>query len=949
MRDWHAFVRERLRLPDLAPGREARIVREVAAQLEDLYRDAIAGGAGEGEADARAAAHIANWPRLAADLRRADRAHVEPRVDRLVAAIEQHPAERRSLLMFAHLLRDSRYAIRQLVKAPAFTMVAVATLALGIGANTAIFSVIDAVLLSNLPVKDPQQLVFLTNPDEQGLEIGFGDGDRDFVTYPEFRQLERNHEVLSGLLAASNFTARLPVQLRTGDAEANGAPARISLISGSYFSVLGVTPILGRAFGPEVDTVRDANPVAVISDAFWRERFGGAGDVIGRSLRILKTSYEVVGVAPPQFHGETVGDNPDVWVPLTMQAEILPGQDYLAQETKPFRKTEWLQVIGRLKPGVTVAEARASVEVEFHQMMQAQAGGMSAREQRQFLNQHLAVTPGSHGASTLRGDFGKPLEILMVVVGLILLIACANIANILLARSAARRKEMSIRVALGAGAPRLFRQVLTESLLLAAIGGAVGLLLAHWADAALLRMVSTTSNRVRLDVHADAGVLAFTCGVSLLTGVLFGLVPALQATRADLIGVLKGTSRGIAGTTVRSGGLPAGKVLVVAQVALSLVLLVVAALFVRSFRNVSSTQLGYDRDHLLEFYLNPVSYGYRPTELAALDQNVLLRIGAIRGVRGATLTDNPLMSGRDSNSPVTVEGEKPLAGDAADARWDLVGPDFFSTTGIPILQGREITGRDSGTRERVGVINETMARKFFPQGSPLGRHVFVHTASGDVPFVVVGVVRDSKQHSAKEKPSPRFYVPYFNPIGSDWTSGAAIVVRTTGDPASLSSVIRSVVKQAAPNLPPVTIETIDQRFADSVVIDRLIANLSGAFGLVAVILVCIGLYGVMAYATSRRTNEIGIRLALGADRGGVLWLILRESLLLVLIGAAIGVPLVFVAGTWISSLLFGLHPADPAALAFAIGLMFVVGVLASYIPARRAARVDPLAALRSET
>ena len=840
-----------------------------------------------------------------------------------------------------HLAQDLRYAARSLRKSPGFAVVAVLTLALGIGANTAIFSVIHSVLLSTLPVRDPQQLVFLTHPDEQGLEIGFGDGDRDFVTYPEFQQLERDNPVFSGLLAASNFASRIPVELQTAG---SAAPARISLVSGSYFSVLGVTPVLGRAFGTEVDKLRDANPVAVISYAFWQERFGGAGDVVGRRIRILNTSYAVVGVAPPQFRGETVGANPDIWVPLTMQSEVFPGQDYLSQETKPFRKTEWLQVIGRLKPGVTLAQAKAAIEVEFHQILEAQTAGMSAPDKLRFLNQHLSVTPGSHGASTLRGDFGKPLLILMAIVGLILLIACANIANILLARSAARRKEISIRVALGAGRLRLFRQVLTESALLAVIGGAVGLLLAQWADAALLRMVSTTSNQVRLDVHLNTAVLAFTLAVSFLTGILFGLTPAFQATRMDL----KGASRGVAGTTARPGRVPTGKILVVAQVSLSLLLLVVAALFVRSFRNLSQTQLGYDRDHLLEFFVNPLSYGYRPAEVAAFEQGVLLAIDAIPGVAGATLIDNPLVSGLDSSSPVTIEGQTPLPGDHADARWSMVGPNFFSTTGIAVLEGREITDADSGNGQRVGVINQTMARKFFPHASPIGQRALVHTTAGDAPFVIVGVVQDAKQHNAREKPLPRFYVPYFNPIGDDWTAGAAIIVRTVGDPSSFSSAIRRVVKQAAPVLPAVSIETIDQRLSDSLVTDRMIADLSGAFGMLAVVLVCIGLYGVMAYATSGRTNEIGIRIALGAQRRGILWLILRESLLLVLIGAAIGVPLVFLAGRWISSLLFGLQPADPVALAFSIALMFVVGILASYIPARRATHVDPMVALRYE-
>jgi predicted permease len=685
--------------------------------------------------------------------------------------------------------------------------------------------------------------------------------------------------------------------------------------------------------------------VAVISDAFWRDRFGGAPDVIGRKIRIRNTTYEIVGVAPPQFHGESVGANPDIWVPLTMESEVFPGQDYLSPEPNPFHKTEWLTAIGRLKPGVTLAQAKAGIEVVFHQMMEAQTGGMSAHDKQRFLNQHLAVTAGSHGGSTLRGDFGKPLLILMVIVGLILLIACANVANILLARSAARQKEISIRVALGASRPRVFRQVLTESILLAAMGGAVGLLLAQWADAALLRMVSTTSDPVSLDVHPDPAVLAFTFGVSLLTGILFGLTPAFQATRVNL----KAMARGVAGASARPGRVPAGRILVVAQVSLSLLLLVVAALFVRSFRNLSGTQLGYDREHLLEFFVNPLSAGYRPAEIPALDHGILLSVAGIPGVRGVTLIDNPLLGGMDSSSPVTIQGQRPLRGEDAATRWSMVGPGFFSTTGIPILEGREITDGDSGNGQRVGVINQTMARKFFPHSDPIGQRAFVHTTLGDAPFVIVGVAQDAKQRNAKEKPFPRFYVPYFNPIGDDWKPGAAIIVRTAGKPSSFSSAIRSAVKQAAPGLPAVaTMQTIDERLSDSLVTDRMIASLSAAFGVLAVVLVCIGLYGVMAYATSRRTNEIGIRIALGAQRSGILWLILRESLLLVLIGAAIGVPLVFAAGRWISSLLFGLQPADPVALLFGIALMFAVGMLASYIPARRATRVDPMITLRQE-
>jgi predicted permease len=849
--------------------------------------------------------------------------------------------------MMNTLLQDIRYAVRMLAHSPGFTAIAVLTLALGIGANTAIFTVINSVLLNNLPVAHPEQLVLLTNPDEQGGGTGFNDGVRDVLTYPEFQDIAQHNAVFSGVLAASSDTTSKPAQAEGSGASVEAAPANVELVSGSYFSVLGVNPILGRAFGTEVDNPRDANPVAVISYGFWQERFAGARDVIGRKLRVLRTTYTVLGVTPPQFHGETVGANPEIFVPLSMQSEISPGRDYLSQETNHFSKTEWLQVIGRLKPGVSLAQARAAITVEFKQMMQTQAAGMSVHDKQKFMTQSLAVTAGSRGASTLRGDFGKPLEILMAVVGLILLIACANIANILLARAATRQKEIAVRVALGAGGARLFRQMLTESILLAAIGGAVGFLFAGWAEVALLRMVSAGNARVPLDLHPNAKILVFTLGVSMLTGILFGLAPALRAMRVDLNSVLKAAGRGFSGASSRPGRVPIGKVLVVAQVALSLLLLVLAGLFVRSFRNLSEVNLGYDRDHIVQFGTNAVTYGYQRAEVIPLYDQILQRLRSIPGVREASLSDNRLLSGTDSQDPFTLEGEGKAREDE-EVRYDWVGPGFFAAAGIPILEGRDIGPQDSGNGQRVGVINETFAREYFPKSNPIGQRIVVRDSSGYFNFVIVGVAADSKHGSVREKPFPRFYAPYFNPEGNSWRTGATFIVRTFGDPAGVSASIRAVVKDVAATLPPVTTETMNQRLADSLATDRMITELSGAFGALAVILVCVGLYGIMAYAVSGRTNEIGIRIALGAQRNNVLWLILKESLLLVVVGVVIGVPIVFAAGKWISSLLFGVKAADPLALAVATLLMFVVAVVACYVPAARAMRVDPMVALRYE-
>ncbi len=778
------------------------------------------------------------------------------------------------------------------------------------------------------------------------MEQGFGDGDRDFLTYPEFQELSHNNQVLSGLAASASEGPKLSVGIDNEGQSGESAPARISLVSGSYFSVLGVDPILGRAFTSDVDTVRDANPVALISYSFWQGRFGGDRAVLSRRIQIRGTSYTVIGVTPPQFEGETVGISPDIWVPLSMQSEIYPGRDYLSPEPNPFHKIEWLQAIGRLKPGVGVARAKVSLNLAFQQILQSQTGPMSAEDRRRFMNQHLAVADGSRGASTLRGDFSKPLQILMAVVGLILLIACANVANLLLARSSARQKELAVRVAMGAGASRLVRQVLTESILLATIGAAFGLLLAHWADAALLRLVSGGSTPIPLDVHLDSSVLAFTLGVAVLTGILFGLAPAFRAARVDLSSVLKGTSRSIASSGSQAGRVPVGKILVVAQVTLSLVLLVVAGLFLRSFQNLAAVQIGYDSDHLLLFGFSPLSYGFKGPRGARLLKDMIERLDAVPGVRSASLMDNLLLGGSDSNSDIFVEGANPKTVEAPDSRWDMVGPNFFSTMGIPILYGREIGPQDSGNGQRVGLLNQTAAHYYFGDKNPIGSRIIVRTTEGPSDFVVIGVVADSKHGSVREKPQRRFYIPFFNPIGD--AGYASVLVRTSGDPAQAAPAIRAAVKQMAANLPLIEIQTMNQRLSQSLATDHTITRLSGVFGPLAMILVAIGLYGVMSYAVASRTSEIGIRMALGAQRGSVLWLISRESLLLVLVGVAIGLPAIFAAGKWISSLLFGVKPADPTTLALATALMFAAGILACYIPARRAMRVDPVVALRYE-
>jgi predicted permease len=641
-----------------------------------------------------------------------------------------------------------------------------------------------------------------------------------------------------------------------------------------------------------------------------------------------------------------VGAAPDIWVPLTMQAEVYPGEDWLTVEKHPIEKTEWLQVMGRLKADVSVAEAKASLDLTFQQYLESQLGGIGENDRHNFLDEHLPVKDGRRGASMLQDEFGTPLLVLMGVVGLVLLIACGNVANLLLARATSRQKEIAVRVALGAGRPRLFRQLLTESLLLAGIGGLLGLLLAQWADAVLLRLVSSGSTPIPLDTHPDATILGFTLGVALLTGTLFGLAPALRASRVDLNAVLKGTSRGVIGGTGQGRRARIGKILIVGQVAFSLLLLIVAGLFVHSFRKLSEVQLGYDHDHLLLFGVDPVESGYKGPAIAEMYKALMDNIRVIPGVRGVTLSQNGLFSHSESNDQIKIDGYTPKSGQNMNARFDEVGPNYFTTVGIPILMGRDITAEDGGGGQRVGLINQTMARYYFGNENPLGRRIWDMFPTNVTDFVVVGVAADAKYNSLREQTPRRFYVPFFHPIGE--AAFARIEVRASGNPSAVADAVRAAVKQTALNLPPLGIHTMNDLVSQSLTSDRMISKLTGFFGALAVFLACVGIYGIMAYAVSGRTGEIGIRMALGAKRGDVLWLVLRESLLLVGIGVAIGLPTILGVSRIVKSLLFGLSPADPLALGLATVLMFAVAALAGYIPARRASRTDPLVALRYE-
>ena len=845
------------------------------------------------------------------------------------------------------LWQDLRYGVRMLAKTPGFTLIAVLTLALGIGANTAIFSVLDSVLLRSLPVIHPEQLAVLTNPDEHGTHFGSQTGDRSLLAYSEFDYLRDHNQVFSRMFAADSNLPDLEVTIGGSSHYGQKETARVRLVSGDYFDTLEIKPAAGKMFTCEVDRARGGFPIAIISYAFWKQRFGLNPAALGQTIQIHDKAFEVVGVTPPGFFGETVGEAPDIWIPMMMEQAIYPGKDYLSPSSQGIlNQYMWLQVIGRLKPGVTLERAKASVNVAFKNMLESKVGTLSAEDRRTGLDQRLDLQPGARGSSTLHGRLGQPLKLLMVLVGLVLLIACANVANLLLARGAARQKEFVMRLAMGAGHWRLIRQLLSEALLLATLGGIAGIVLAQWADTLLLRMVSAEAgvSAVQLNLQLDARMLAFTLGLTLLTAILFGLVPSLHVTRLNLSPILKSANTSPTG---RNGEqrLPIGKLLVIAQVAVSLILLVAAGLSVRSLAKLSEVHLGYDRENLLLFRIDPIAGGYKGPAITHLYEQLLDRISLIPGVRAATVSHNGLFSHSESGDPISVEGVTPKQDEEMDSRFDHIGPGYFSTMGIPIVVGRELGPQDTNGIH-TAVINQAFEKRFFHGANPIGKHVRDTYPGNPADMEIVGVVADAKYNSLREESVPRIYAALFNPM---WDQNSAVYeVRTYADPAAVSAALRQAVQETSASVPPITIHTMSGLVDESLQSDRFIERLSGAFGILALVLASIGLYGIMAYTVARRTRDIGIRLALGAAPGNVLRQVLVETLALVVIGVAVGVPAAVGGSYFVRSMLYGLGVADPVALTFAALMMLSVAALAGFLPARRASRVDPMAALRYE-
>jgi len=832
------------------------------------------------------------------------------------------------------LWQDLRYGARMLWKKPGFTLIAALTLSLGIGANTAIFSLIDAMLLRMLPVKNPERLALFGSGESQGISIGFPDRRTELFSYPFYRDVRQRNQVFTDVAAIQSLPNNVYGVVSGSEADPEMINAR--LVSGSYFSVLGVEAVLGRAFTDADDKIPGGHPVAVANHAWWERRLGADPAAVGRTITIGSTVYTLIGVAPREFFGTEVGESPDIWIPLAMEEQIPPG--WKGRENNLFQS---LYLIARMKPGVRIERAGVEVNQLFDQALHQYAGSQPSPERlRDIQRASIELTPAGRGLSQLRFFFSKPLQALMAVVGLVLLIACANVANLLLARGAARRKEFAVRLALGAGRLRLIRQLGAESVLLAALGGVVGVIIAWWSSQALVWMASTGPQQLPIDVTPDARILGFTLLASLLSAIIFGTAPAIRATRIELNPALK-DGRGDAAMT-RS---LLSKGIVVAQVGLSLVVLVGAGLFVRSLINLRNVDTGFNQQNLLLFQPATDSVGYKDDDprLASLYRDVEEKVSAIPGVRAASFSLFSFNQGAWTN-PITVQGgAAPLGGNPVISN-NVVGPSFFTAMNLPLILGRPFSPQDTKTSPKVAVISEEMARRFFPQTSPVGKRYRMGTSGTGEEIEVIGVVKDSKYRSLSEKPQPMAYYPYSQ---QTWYLGN-FEVRFSGEPGAIVSAVRQAIKDVNRNLPIAEVAMFSEQVDRSLVQQKMIARLSSFFGMLALLLAAIGLYGVISYSVTQRTREIGIRMALGAERRNVLRLVLGQGAKLALIGVLAGLGASWALTRWIESLLFGVSPTDRMTFVIIALLLIAVALLACYVPARRATKVDPIIALRCE-
>jgi len=826
-----------------------------------------------------------------------------------------------------------RFYARILRRSPAFTSVAILSLALGIGANTAIFSVMDALLLRTLPVKHPEQLVLFGEGRYSGIFNPFPNGNNgDLYSQPFFETVRAENQVFSGLAAVESMQAT--VHGRFAGASTDLERLNIRLVSGNYFDVLGVGASLGRVLSPEDDRKPGGHPLAVMSHAFWKRRFAGDPGVIGKTLTFNGTTFTIVGVTARDFFGTVVGESPDFWIPLAMQAQVQP---WLNDPRGNLSQSLWL--IGRMKPGVAASEAQANTNVVFQQWLHGIAGATPSPDRlRDMRKARVKLTEAAAGISSLRRNYSQPLRILMVLVGLVLLTACANIANLLLARGTGRQREIAVRLALGAERRTLIGQLLSESLWLAIAGGALGVLIAWWGAQFLLAMVWTEPGPMPLNVGPNGHVLLFTLGLSIATGLLFGIVPALRMTRVDLGPSLKegkGTARGQSRSRL-------GRMLVAAQVALAMFLMIGAGLFVRTLERLEHTNTGFDKEHVVLLRLDSDSSSFKGPAWLNLSHRLEARARALPGVVAASFSSFNFDEGRWM-APLWPEGVAHTQANGKDYDGNRVGAQYFEALGIAIVEGRNFGAQDTAHSRRVAIVNETLARALFQQGSALGRH-FSLGGRDKYDFEIVGVVKDVKYESIREKPRGVWFLD----TEQEQSPGDDLVVRFAGKKEALMSQLRSVIRSEDANLAIAEMMTLGDAVDRSLGQEKLLARLAGFFGTLALLLASMGLYGVMAYSVAQRTNEIGIRMALGAQPASVLRMVLGESAVVVALGLTAGIPAALGCGGLVRNQLYGLGPNDPWTITGTAAILLAVALVASLLPARRAALLDPLAALRDE-
>jgi predicted permease len=827
--------------------------------------------------------------------------------------------------------KDLALAFRALRRSPLFTAAAVVSLALGIGANTAIFSLLDQVVLRSLPVRDPQSLVLLhTRYNAPGSSSS--DNNESVFSYPMYRDLRDRDPAFSALVARMSGGVRLAYQGATESASAE-------MVSGNFFQALGVGAAMGRVIAPQDDGPPGAHPVIVLSHSYWSSHFGNRPAILNQTFAVNGHPMVAIGVAEARFHGIMPGDTPDFFVPIAMQREILPTLDALAD-----RRMRWLNLLARLKPGIGIRQAQAATDVTYRAILQTELPAMgrmsSDRDRDEFLNHPAELRPAAQGVGDLRERWQKPLVALMTLVALVLLIACFNVASLMLARAAGRRREIAIRVALGAGRGVLLKQLLLEGIIVALGGAALGLAVAYWSTAAMVKVLPTEYG-AWLETGFSVPMLAFNFAVAAGCGLLFGLIPALEGARANLAATLKDLSQAVAS----GGSARFRKALVIGQLALSLLLVAGAGLFGGSLANLLHLNLGFRSQRLVTFTVNATLTRPKTADAVAFYRDLQTRLASLPGVTGVAAAIGGPLSGSDRGNNLTIEGYQAAPDELVGSSVVAVGPGFFRALSIPLRAGREFTGRDDAAAPKTVLVNEAFARRYFAGRNPVGRHLMF--GGGSHPVLdreIVGVAADSRTE-VRTPPKITVYMPY-----AQWVKPERLMfyLRTAGDQTRLAGDIRRVVREADPNLPIATIQPLEVRIRERLYTDRLIAMLSTAFGVLATLLAAIGLYGVIAYAVTRRTSEIGIRMALGAVPANVLRLILREAAAMAALGIAIGLAAALALSRLVQSQLFGVEAADPRVYAAAAACLAAVALLAAAIPALRAARIDPVKALKYE-